>query len=202
MRYLRNQYAFCGLKAPQWVAILREIFKEHGLYSGETLQTFARLCFAEEYHELFYAGLQMSEKQIKQQPKEFIDFLEEAILTGGWWDTVDWINKLVGIHMNRYPELQYPVCEKWIRSDSIWLQRVAIIHQLTYRERTDEKLLYDMILRRKDSTEFFVRKAAGWALRQYSRTNPESVIRFIDKHKDLSALTRREGLRLISRAGS
>jgi 3-methyladenine DNA glycosylase AlkD len=199
MRYMRNQYAFCGLKAPQWVAILKDIFSAHGLYDGQMLKTFARLCFKEEYHEIFYAGLQMTEKQIKKQPKEFIDFLDEAIVTGGWWDTVDWVNKLVGIHVVRYPDLQYPTCENWISSENIWLQRVAIIHQLTYKESTDEKLLFRMILRRKGSKEFFVRKAAGWALRQYSRTNPEAVIRFIGKHQDLSPLTRREGLRLIAK---
>jgi len=197
MKYMRNRFAYCGLKAPQWVAILRAIFQEHGLYTGAELKTFGRLCFKEEYHEIFYAGLQMMEKQIKSQPKEFIDFLEEAIIAGGWWDTVDWISKLVGIHFRRHPELQYPVCEKWIASENIWLQRVAIIHQLTYKDQTDEKLLYDMITRTKDAQEFFIRKAAGWALRQYSRTNPDAVVRFVAQHPELSSLTKREALRLL-----
>lgn len=199
MRYMRNKYAYYGLKAPEWVAILKEMFAEHGMYEGKNLRTFARCCFDEEYHEMFYAGLQMLEKQIKKQPAGFIDFLEKAIVTGAWWDTVDWISKLVGIHFLRYPDLQYTYCRKWIRSDNIWLQRVAMIHQLMYKENTDHKLLFEMILERKNSAEFFVQKGAGWALRQYSKFNANAVTRFIAKHPDLAPLTKREGMKWLER---
>ena len=201
MQYMRNLFPYYGLKAPQWVAILKEIFAEHGLYDGAQLKDFARRCFDEEYHEMFYAGLQMVEKQIRKQDTHFIDFLEEAIITGNWWDTVDWINKLVGIHFKRYPALQWPTAERWIASDNIWLQRVAIIHQLMFKQDTDEQLLFEMILKRKDSREFFVQKAAGWALRQHSRIRPQEVMRFLNKHKDLAPLTRREAMKLIVKKG-
>ena len=65
------------------------------------------LCFEDAYREIHYSGLQMIEKKIKKQPADFIDFLEECIQTESWWDSVDWINKLVGIHFKRYPNLQY-----------------------------------------------------------------------------------------------
>lgn len=198
MKYMRHRYAYAGLKAPQWVAILKDVFGEYGLYDGKELVTFARLCFREEYHEIFYAALQMVEKQIKKQPVDFIDFLEEAIVKGDWWDTVDWISKLVGIHFRRYPELQKLYCEKWIAHDNFWLQRVAIIHQLAYKDETDEKLLFKLILRRKDSTEFFVQKGAGWALRQYARIRPDAVVRFLEKNKEIVPLTRREALKHVN----
>ncbi len=198
MRYMRGRYLYYGLKAPHWGAILHELFKKHGTYDGRQLRTFARMCFAEEYHEMFYAGLQMIGKQIKKQPADFIDFLEKAIELGDWWDTVDWINKLVGIQFLRYPELQHRYCKKWIRSDNIWLQRVAILHQLQYKEHTDKALLFEMILNRKSSKEFFVQKGAGWALRQYSKTNPNAVMAFLNKHPDIAPLTRREGLKWLS----
>jgi 3-methyladenine DNA glycosylase AlkD len=199
MRYMRNKYAYYGLKAPEWVAILKEVFAEYGMYDGKDLRTFARLCFNDEYHEIFYAGLQMIEKQIKTQRKDFIDFLEKAIMTGAWWDTVDWISKLVGIHFKRYPELQHEYARKWISSENIWLQRVAIIHQLLYKDKTDQKLLFEMILKRKNSPEFFVQKGAGWALRQYSKTNPKAVREFISKNPELSPLTRREGMKWLKK---
>ena len=148
---------------------------------------------------LFFYHLQAGIKQIKKQQSNFIDFLEYAIVTGNWWDTVDWINKMVGIHFMRYPDLQHSYCQKWIDSDNIWLQRVAIIHQLTYKENTDQILLFNLILRRKDSTEFFVQKAAGWGLRQYSKYNPEAVITFITDHPELSSLTKREGMKWLER---
>ena len=197
MRYMRNQFAYYGLKAPVWVGLLRQIFKEHGLLDGAELIAFARMCFDMEYHEMFYAGLQMVEKQLKSQPSNFIDFLEEAIIAGNWWDTVDWIAKLVGQHFIRYPELQRPVSEQWIRSDNIWLQRVAIIHQLLLKDRTNVELMLEMILYRKDSKEFFIQKGSGWALRQHSKIDPDFVRAFCEAHPNLSALTRREGMRLI-----
>jgi 3-methyladenine DNA glycosylase AlkD len=202
MRYMRHRFAYYGLKAPEWVAILRKLFKEHGMYDGKDLQTFAGLCFREEYHEMFYAGLQMIEKQIRKQPPGFIDFLEKAIIKGDWWDTVDWVNKLVGIHFLRFPEMQYQYCRKWISSDNIWLQRVAILHQLLYREKTDEKLLFEMILRRKNTEEFFVQKGAGWVLREYSKTNPKAVVKFIKAHPDLPKLTVREGMKWLRKVHS
>jgi 3-methyladenine DNA glycosylase AlkD len=202
MRYMRNRYAFCGLKAPHWVGLCKEIFAEYGIYDGAKLKTFARRCFADEYREVFFAGLQMVEKRVNTQPAGFIEFLEEAIIKGDWWDTVDWISKFVGIHFLRYPELQHPYCEKWIGSDNIWLQRVAIIHQLMYKDKTDETLLFEMILRRKDSKEFFVQKGAGWGLRQYSKINPIAVVRFLDRHAEIAPLTRREGLKWLRRQQS
>lgn len=195
MRYMRNRYAYYGLKAPEWIAILRDVFAEHGMYEGKDLIRFAELCFQEECREMFYAGVQMIDKQLKKLPAEFIQFFEKAIVSGDWWDTVDWINKLVGIHFMRYPELQKPVVRKWIASKNIWLQRVAILHQLKYKEKTDVKLLYEMILARKDSTEFFVQKGAGWVLREYAKTNPKSVMAFIKAHPELPALTKREALK-------
>ena len=197
MRYMRHRFAYFGLRAPEWVVMLKSIFKEHGMYDGKDLKTFAKLCFEEECREMFYAGLQMMEKQIRKQPESFIDFLEKAVIKGAWWDTVDWINKLIGIHFKRYPDIQYQYSRKWIASDSIWLQRVAILHQLLYRKETDTTLLSEMILYRKDSSEFFVQKGAGWVLREYSKTNPEWVKKFIRSNPDLPKLTVREGLKWL-----
>jgi 3-methyladenine DNA glycosylase AlkD len=105
----------------------------------------------------------------------------------------------VGIHFRRFPELQYKYSRKWIRSDNIWLQRVAILHQLMYRKDTDEKLLHEMILYRKQSTEFFVQKGAGWVLREYSKANPAAVKAFVKQNPDLPALTKREALKWLKK---
>ena len=200
MKYMRGKFEYYGLKAPVWTPILRDIFKERGLFDGDDLKEFVRLCFDDAYREIHYSGLQMIEKKIKKQPADFVDFLEECIQTESWWDSVDWINKLVGIHFKRYPNLQYIYSNKWIESDHFWLQRIAIIHQLTYKEKTDFELMKKMILRRADSKEFFIQKAAGWALRQYSKFNSEGVIVFVDENRDrLAPLTKREALRLLGR---
>jgi len=196
MKYMRNQFAYYGMKAPVFTPIFKSMFKEYGLYEGADLKAFVKLCLEKEYRELFYFALEMVQKKLKKQELDFIDTLEFLILHDSWWDTVDWISKLVGIHFQRYPELILPRTQKWMASDNIWLQRVSIIFQLFYREKTDEKLMYKYILEVAASKEFFLQKAAGWALRQYSRTNPQSVLQFIDNH-ELAALTKREGQRLV-----
>ncbi len=198
--YMRNKFVFYGLKAPMWVPITKELFREHGLFHGEDLIEFFQLCFDEDQRELHYLGLQMIEKAIKKQEADFIQCLEAAIQQNSWWDSVDWIAKLVGIHFLRYPELIQSYSSKWIKADDFWLQRVAIIFQLRYKDKTDEALLYQNILMVADSQEFFLQKAAGWALRQYSRTNPDSVRHFIQNNQ-LAALTVREGARLMKKAG-
>jgi 3-methyladenine DNA glycosylase AlkD len=196
MKYMRYQFEYFGLKAPVWTPIVKRMLKENGVLTREELKRFVRLCFEDDHREMHYAGLQMLEKQIKKENREMIHFLEECILANSWWDTVDWISKLVGWHFIRFPELQYPTCEKWILSNEMWLERVAIIHQLSYREKTDDRLLFDLILKKADSKEFFIQKACGWALRNYSRTNKEAVSEFVSNHV-LPALTIREGMRLI-----
>jgi len=196
--YMRDQFDYFGLGAKEWMAIVKVFHSEHGWFDGEDLKTYVRTCLDHDRREMHYAGITMVEKQLKRQPVGFIDFLEEMITTNSWWDTVDWIAKLVGQHLHRYPELQHPCCSRWIDDPNMWLQRTAIIHQLAYKERTDEKLLFDLIRKQADNKEFFIRKACGWALRQYAKTNPGAVEKFISKER-LSGLTIREARKQLDR---
>ena len=84
----------------------------------------------------------------------------------------------------------------------VWIARVAILHQLTYRERTDADRLFSMCLARAGDAEFFLRKAIGWALREYSKTDGAAVRRFVRDHdRDLSELSKREALKWLERRG-
>jgi 3-methyladenine DNA glycosylase AlkD len=125
--------------------------------------------------------------------------LEELIGVRSWWDTVDFLApKLAGPLLLRYPELIGTYPGRWIESDNIWYQRSAILFQLDYKQQTDAQRLFDYIRRRADSREFFVQKAAGWALRQYSKTAPDAVREFIAGN-ELPPLTVREGLKWVER---
>ena len=89
--------------------------------------------------------------------------------------------------------------DDWIESDDIWIARTAILHQLMYRERTDVNRLFTYCEMRMDDTDFFMRKAIGWALRQYARINPEAVVSFVKQHEqDLAGLTKREALKHLA----
>lgn len=196
--YMKDQFEYCGLGAPQWMALARELFATHGLFTGKPLERFVMLCFEQEYREVQYVAIEMMQRRLGEQNKTWIKVLEKCITTNSWWDTVDWLAKLVGMHFKRFPELQHEYAYKWIASDNMWLQRVAIIHQLFYKETTDEKLLFEMITRVADSKEFFLRKACGWALRQHAKVFPKKVLAFVQKNQ-LSGLTVREAMKQVNK---
>jgi len=82
----------------------------------------------------------------------------------------------------------------WSKSEDIWQNRVAILFQLNYKEQTDHQLLFEVIKRLKGKKEFFIQKAIGWSLRQYYRTSPEAVAKFI-KTAGIEGLAKREALK-------
>lgn len=197
MAYIRNQFAYYGLRSPEWVAILKVEFKNNGTYSNDSLSEFISLCYNDEYREMNYAAIQMVEKVQKNEKESFIELLEYMIIHKSWWDTVDWLAKLVGKHFIAYPDLIIPTTSRWIRSDNMWLNRTALIFQLFYRDKTDIDLLFSYVLIHKESKEFFIQKAMGWALRQYSRIDAQAILQFIESNEDLPKLTKKEAVRLI-----
>lgn len=196
--YMRHQFDYCGLRASEWMALNKGIFSQHGMFTGKELKEFVMLCYDQEYRELHYAGIDMMQYMLKMQDTSWIRVLEKCITTQSWWDSVDWLAKLTGIHFMRFPELQKEYAYKWIEGNNMWLQRVAIIHQLLYKAKTDEKLLFEMIRRKADSKEFFIQKACGWALRQHAKTYPEAVRRFLKK-QSVSTLTMREAKKQLEK---
>lgn len=194
--YLRHKFEFYGIRHPQIKSIVKEITKNKILPQDTNLQNLITNLINSKQRELHHVALLITEKVLKKQEVDFIKKLEEIITTNSWWDTVDHAAKLVGMHFQRYPDLIIPTTEKWMESDNMWLQRVSIIFQLRYREKTDWELLQKYILAVSDSKEFFLQKAAGWALRQYSRTAPDRVVAFVQDY-ELPKLTQKEALRLL-----
>ena len=194
--YMKHQFDYFGLKAPVWLGISKHFFNENGVFQGENLKEFVRMCFDEPQREMHYIGLEMAQKALKNEPEDFIHFLEELILNKSWWDSVDWLAKLVALYFDRFPHQTKPITEGWISSDDMWLQRIAITFQRYFKKKTDADMLFDYVLRLSHSTEFFIQKGSGWALREYSKVNPQAVLDFVEKNK-LPNLTRREAIRLI-----
>ena len=195
--YMKHKFEYCGLGAPQWMAIAKDIFATHGMFTGKALEKYLMLSFDQEYREVQYVAIEMMQRMLPHQTKTWIRVLERCITTQSWWDSVDWLAKLTGMHFRRFPELQHEYAYKWIASENMWLQRVAIIHQLAYKQSTDEKLLFDLMSRVSDSKEFFLRKACGWALRQYARIYPDHVRAYLKKHT-FSGLTIREATKHLN----
>jgi 3-methyladenine DNA glycosylase AlkD len=135
--------------------------------------------------------------------REFPSFVEPAsiplyerlVRDVAWWDFVDEIAiHLVGAALLMYPDDVWSVMDRWIEDDDMWIRRTAILCQNRHRARTDERRLFRYCLARAAEKEFFIRKAIGWALREYAYTSPEAVRRYIAEHRNvLSNLSVREG---------
>ena len=119
------------------------------------------------------------------------------ITQGAWWDFVDEIAAhLVGSVLLRQRDRLTPTMESWTTSNDMWLARTSIICQLRHKAETDTELLDSACTRNLESTEFFIRKAIGWALREYAKTDPAWVIGYVERHEDeMSGLTYREAMK-------
>lgn len=198
-RYMKNRFEFYGIKTPQRREILRLFLKENGLPHINQLEDVVEALYDQPRRECHYAALEIFQKLRKQFNPQHLALIEELTITHSWWDTVDVIAAhLAGPFFKKYPELLPEYTERWIASENIWLQRVAILYQLGYKAETDQKRLFRFAEMRAGSKEFFIRKGIGWALRQYSYQNPDAVRQFV-ANTPLHSLTKREALKGIER---
>lgn len=199
-KYMKNLFEYYGIAAPVRQDISRQFISQYGLAPSEELEFIIDELWNLPEREYQYFGMELAARYIKKSSIHDIHLYEKMIAGKSWWDTVDFIAaKLVGAWLQKFPD-QIPVyTQKWIESGNIWLQRTALLFQLKYKHRTDPGLLEKIILQLNTDQEFFIRKAIGWILREYSKTNPAWVTEFIQTHP-LSVLSKREGLKIINKS--
>jgi 3-methyladenine DNA glycosylase AlkD len=123
--------------------------------------------------------------------------LEHWLTTKSWWDTVDMLaTHILASYFVRFPEETAQVIGNWRQSENIWLRRSTLLYQLKFKQNTDRTLLFELIRENQSDKEFFIQKAIGWVLREYSKTDAESVVRFIEKER-IEGLAKREGLKWL-----
>jgi len=133
----------------------------------------------------------------KYQKFDDIPRLQRYIKTKQWWDTIDGLDRIVG-NIGLADERVNDLMLSWSTADDIWLRRIAIDHQIGRKEKTNTILLERILLNNLGSSEFFINKAIGWSLREYSKTNPEWVRTFIGKNRDrMSSLSIREASKYL-----
>jgi 3-methyladenine DNA glycosylase AlkD len=156
----------------------------------------ADLCWQADEREFQYVGTDLLRARATTLRVADLDRLYTFIVHKSWWDTIDALAAHpAGTLVKRYPELG-AVMDVWIDDDNIWVARVAILHQLRYKDAVNEARLFSSVEKRAADTEFFIRKALGWALRDYARVAPDAVRDFVNSHQDaLSGLTKREALK-------
>jgi 3-methyladenine DNA glycosylase AlkD len=195
--YMLHQFDFYGLKAEVWRKISKDYFKRE-LPSFSEIETIIKDCWQHPKREMQYFGIELLACFKKEWQKETISIIEFILTHKSWWETVDHTaTELTGPYFKKFPLLKESITRKWNRSKNIWLQRSSIMFQKKYKEETNTKLLSEFILHCSGSKEFFVQKAIGWALREYSKSNKKWVKQFVQKNS-LSPLSEREALKLIN----
>ncbi len=196
--YMKNKFEFYGLSSNQRRDIQRVFLSKDLLPLRDEKDEIIKQLWKSEYRELHYFAQELAEKYAKKSSKEDIELIEFMISHQSWWDSVDFISvKLLGPYFKQYPEMIKPITKKWMASGNIWLQRACLLFQLKYKKDLDKELLSELIKSLLGSKEFFINKAIGWVLREYSRTDAEWVQNFVNQTPELSNLSRREALRLM-----
>jgi 3-methyladenine DNA glycosylase AlkD len=197
--YLRNQFTYLGIKIPQSAALQKQYYVEHGLPTLAELDPILRDFWALPEREFQYVAVGLLGRFEKKLPPEFTETLETLIVTKSWWDTVDSIAAgTVATHFQHYPEVRSETLPRWRTSENFWLRRTCILFQLNYKKETDFPLLCEIIRENLGSKEFFINKAIGWALRQYSRTDAQAVRDFVAQ-TPLQPLSAREALKWLEK---
>ena len=200
-RYMKSSMPFLGLTSPQRQGLLRPLLADPAvrIESRSAWERSIRALWdGAEFREDRYAALALLRHRTygSWRDPDVMPLVEHIIVTGAWWDYVDEVGNVVGEVLLLDPEGEGLRMRAWSERSDLWLRRSAIISQLRHRDGTDTGLLEDVIEPNLDDQEFFVRKAIGWALRQYARTDPEWVRTYVSAHGDrLSGLSRREALK-------
>ncbi len=195
-RYMRDRFEFYGVRSPERKSITRELFaiiKTEGKYDSVL---FRNLWDAEQ-RELQYLAQEYLYHTRRWWPEDIMDDVYYALTHKSWWDTVDYLATTVVGHLWRTDPLRYtPMLRRWISDPNLWLRRTAIIAQLKHKEDVDTDFMTEAIVPNLGDSDFFIRKAIGWALRQYSKYNPDWVEQFVEQH-DMSPLSHREATKYI-----
>ncbi len=199
--YMKDHFEFYGIKSEYRKMICKNFLSEYGMPPINETENLVKELWKYDEREYQYFAIGLLERQIRQATPDHIKLLEFMLINKSWWDTVDLIaSHLVGSLFAQYPELISQYTGKWVESDNKWLKRAALLYQLKYKEKTNKTLLFDMIYQLKNEKEFFIQKAIGWILREYSKTDPRSVKNFV-KRSSLAPLSEREAMRIINKSG-
>lgn len=195
--YLRNQFECLGIKKPVRVDLLKPYTAAFKSFSKEEWPKIILEIWQLPFREFQYAAMELCRTKSKAFSPEHLPLFEKLVTTRSWWDTVDFVaSNLMGELFRKHPELIKEAIHRWMSTENFWLHRTAIIFQLKYGVKTNEKLLFQLCAHYAEEREFFIRKAIGWALRQYSKSNPKAVRSFIENHK-LSPLSLKEASKYI-----
>ena len=203
---MKSEMPYFGVGVPHCRRIASSVFRTHPLPDAHAWETAILELWRKAAHrEERYAAIELLLFRRYSRWLETARFpmVEELVVTGAWWDYVDAIaSRGVGTMLAAHPDATKPVLRQWAKDDDIWKRRTAILAQLRARQATDTRLLADAIRPSIGESAFFLRKGIGWALREYSKTDPAWVKAFLKTHAGLSDLSRREARKHLQRVNA
>ena len=194
--YMKGHFTYLGVSAGDRRIVSKPILQAAKSAAPEDLLAQVEALWAEPEREFHYVGMDAIRAGATHLDAAHLPRIRALILRTPWWDTVDSLAvHTVATLVTNHGDLVYEM-DDWIESDDLWIARTAILHQLMFKERTDTNRLYTYCEMQMGHTDFFMRKAIGWALRQYARTDPDGVRDFVKRNEtDLSGLSKREALK-------
>ena len=199
--YLLDQFEFLGLQAPVRRLAVRDI-GQWVRPSSDTLLHAAALLWEKPQREYRYTAVDLLRKHSRMLSVADLPALRVLLLRDAWWDTVDGLSAVMADILHRaLLQKSHAAVEMdvWLQDANHWVRRSAMLHQLGSRLDTDDARLFRFANTLADDKEFFIRKAIGWALRDYARWNPQAVTDFLVEHRaNLSGLTVREAAKHLN----
>ena len=184
-KYMLNKFEYIGIKTPERRKIFKNSFKEYK--NKEKIDwEFVNKCWENKYREFQYVAADYLKNMKDKLTIDDIPKFKQLILKKSWWDTIDNLDMTIGALALKDSNVNKILLE-WSLDENIWLRRIAIDHQLLRKEKTDTELLEKILKNNLGQAEFFINKAIGWALRDYSKTNPNWVKNFIEKNREKMA---------------
>lgn len=202
--YMLDQFEFLGIRAGPRREALKQALQGLPKFTGtfDELLALAHALWQLPEREFRYCAIDLLAKHHKRLDVKALPRILQLVQTDPWWDTVDGLAGVVGDILLRAKASQPDVQEHMdvcLSHPHLWVRRVAMLHQLGWRGQTDQARLFRYALTLAHETDFFIRKAVGWALRDHARTQPEAVRTFLMQHaSQLSGLTRREAGKHLS----
>ena len=194
---MKDKFAYFGINSPIRKEISKPLLLRDVIPRIDHIPAIVRELWDQPQRELQYFALELLQKHARHSPSNWINLYEDLITSKSWWDSVDGLAaNQVGSHFKKYPHQIAEYTTNWMDSHNIWLQRTCLLFQLKYKDETDFELMKSFIEPLAESNEFFIKKAIGWALRQYGKFYPQIVLEFVEKQA-MSNLSRREALKHI-----
>ncbi len=201
-KYMKYNFPFLGITAPRRKDLFKIFFNTFPIPAYDETKILVKELFNLPEREYHYFAVQMLLKHKRKWSPTDIVYFESLILTKSWWDSVDLISsKIISPFFLKYPNLAVAMTDSWSQSRNVWLKRVSIIYQLSYKKNTNTEILTRHILENAAQNDFFIQKAIGWSLREYSKTDYRWVLNFIIQNTSLKTLSKREAIKWIDDKG-